>query len=309
MRSRDGVVAGVVGVALTFLALAPTPAGAAHHHVSRSPAPVRHVTLSFVDRSRPTVDPSGTRSAPTRTLVTQVYLPSGRGRYPLVVMAHGNAGNPGKLSQLLTAWAQAGYVVAAPTFPLTNDLSGQPTVIPDYLNQPADVTFVISRVLAQSRRRGTSLFHHVDDRHIGLAGHSLGGATVYGVGFNSCCLDRRVDAVIAMDAVKLPFGDDTFDFGRGTPLLLIHIKGDPVVSFSFSQDVYDAAAPPKYLMTLTQGIHFEPYENTPSPHDQAVMAATTTFWNAYLKGRVADRHRVIRAGTQPGLSSVVAQLH
>ncbi len=304
-----GVVASAVVVAITVVALIPTAARAAGYRRSRPPAPVLHATLTFVDHRRPTVDPSGTRRAPTRTLVTQVYLPSGRGRYPLVVMAHGNAGNPGKLSQLLTAWAQAGYVVAAPTFPLTNDLSDQPTVIPDYLQQPGDVSFVISRVLAQARRRGTPLFGHVDPGHIGIAGHSLGGATVYGVGFNSCCLDRRVDAVIAMDAVKLPFGDHTFDFGRGTPLLLIHIKGDPVVSFSFSQDVYDAAAPPKYLMTLTQGIHFEPYENAPSPHDQAVMAATTTFWNAYLKGRIADRRRVIRAGTEPGLSSVVAKLH
>jgi hypothetical protein len=72
--------------------------------------------------------------------------------------------------------------------------------------------------------------------------------------------------------------------------------------------VYAAAAPPKYLMTLTQGIHFEPYENTPSPHDQAVMAATTTFWDAYLKGRVADRRRVVSAGTEAGLSSVTAEL-
>jgi hypothetical protein len=39
------------------------------------------------------------------------------------------------------------------------------------------------------------------------------------------------------------------------------------------------------------------------------MAATTAFWNGYLKGRVADRHRVVRAGTQPGLSSVEAKLH
>jgi hypothetical protein len=38
------------------------------------------------------------------------------------------------------------------------------------------------------------------------------------------------------------------------------------------------------------------------------MAATTTFWNAYLKGRVADRRRVIAAGTQAGLSSVTAKL-
>jgi fermentation-respiration switch protein FrsA (DUF1100 family) len=302
-RTVRAACAAVLAVGL--LALTPSASGAA---ATTKPLPVRHVTMTFVDHTRKTVDPVGTRSAPTRTLVTQVYVPRGRGPWPLVVMAHGNAGDPAKLSELLTAWAQAGYVVAAPTFPLTNDLSGQPTVIPDYVNQPGDVSFVIDQMLRQSKQHGSAVFHHVDASRIGIAGHSLGGATIYGVGFNACCRDRRVDAVIAMDAVRLPFGTHRFDFRRHTPLLLIHIRGDPVVSYSFSQDVYDAASPPKYLMTLTQGIHFEPYENAPSPHDAAVMAATTTFWNAYLKGRVADRRRVVAAGTQPGLSSVTAKL-
>jgi predicted dienelactone hydrolase len=116
---------------LPLLALVPPGAGAATSTPTSTPLAVRHVTMTFVDHTRKTVDPGGTRSAPTRTLVTQVYVPRGRGRFPLVVMAHGNAGDPGKLSELLTAWAQAGYVVAAPTFPLTNDLTAQPTVIGD----------------------------------------------------------------------------------------------------------------------------------------------------------------------------------
>ena len=82
----------------------------------------------------------------------------------------------------------------------------------------------------QAQARGSPLYHHVDAQHIGLAGHSLGGATAYGVGFNSCCRDPRVEAVIAMDAIKLPFGKHRFSF-TGKPLLLIHIKGDPVVSY------------------------------------------------------------------------------
>ncbi len=304
MKVRSLRAAFIAVIALGVI-VAPTSAGAA---TRKDPVlPVRHITLTLVDHSRPTVDPAHGRSAPTRTLVTEVYIPKGTGPFPLVVMAHGNAGNPGKLSELLTHWAQAGYVVAAPAFPLTNDLTSIPTVIGDYIHQPGDISFVIDQVLHRAKVKGSPLYHHVDAQHIGLAGHSLGGATVYGVGFNSCCRDPRVKAVIAMDAIKLPFGKHRFSF-TGKPLMLIHIKGDPVVPYSFSQDIYAVAAPPKYLMTLSQGIHFEPYENAPSPHDAAVMAATTTFWDAYLKGRVVDRQRVVTAGTQAGLSTVTAKL-
>jgi dienelactone hydrolase len=291
----------LVTLALAIVGVQPAGASATSNHR------VRHVTLTFVDHHRTTDDPNGVRSAPTRTLVTEVYVPRGTGRYPLVVMAHGNAGNPGKLTQLLTAWARAGYVVAAPTFPLTNDLTDQPSVIADYLNQPGDVRFTITEVLRQSHHRKSPLFHRVDAHHIGVAGHSLGGGTVYGVAYNQCCRDHRIDAVVTMDAVRLPFDDHRYAF-RGTPLLMIHIKGDPVVPYSMSRDIYAVAAPPKYLMTLNEGIHYEPYENAPSPHDAAVIRATTAFWNAYLKGVRADRHRVVAAGTEAGLSDVTAQL-
>ena len=49
------------------------------------------------------------------------------------------------------------------------------------------------------------------------------------------------------------------------------------------EEIYTVAKPPKYLMALNQGIHFEPYEEFPSPHDGAVIAATTAFWDGYLK--------------------------
>lgn len=288
-------------LALPLAGLAPPDAGAAKD------LPVRHVTMTFVDRSRPTDDPAGPRSADSRTLVTEVYIPRAKGPFPLVVFAHGNAGNPGKLTQMLSAWARAGYVVVAPAFPLTNDLTEASSVIIDYVNQPADVSFVIDRVLRQNRRKGSPLSHRINAHHIGLAGHSLGGATTYGVAFNDCCRDKRIDAVITMDAVRAPFGDDKFAF-RGKPLLMIHILGDPVVPFSTSEDIFAIAAPPKYLMALNEGIHFEPFEDAPSPHDGAVIAATTAFWNGYLKDRASARRHIVSAGTETGLSRVTADL-
>jgi dienelactone hydrolase len=301
---RRAVAAVLLGGAMLGAAVAPI--GATTRATSPPPVTVRHLTLTFVDRSRPTEDPSSLRSAPTRTLVTEIYLPRGKGPFPLVVFAHGNAGHPLKFGQLHSSWARAGSVVAAPAFPLTNDRDPGPSVIGDFVHQPADVSFVIDRVLAASRRRGSPLEHRVDARHIGLAGHSLGGATVYGLRASSCCRDRRIDAVVLMDPARPPFpGKDRPVAG---PVLFIHIQGDPVVPYAPTKAQYQAASAPKYLMTLSQGIHFEPYEDAPSPHDAAVVAATTQFWDAFLRGDRRAARRVVTAGTEAGLSTVEAQL-
>jgi dienelactone hydrolase len=297
---RFGRLLIVVALGCGLLGLTPLPASAAPN---REP---KHVTLTFVDRSRTQDDPTGARSAPVRTLVTEIYIPRGKGPFPLVLFAHGNAGNPGKLTQLLSAWGRAGYVVVAPTFPLTNDLNGAKSVTADFRNQPQDVRFVLDRVLRENGKKSSPLHGRIDPRRIGLAGHSLGGGTAYAVAFNGCCRDRRIDAVIAMDAVKLPFdGDYRF---RGKPLLLIHLVKDPVVPFATSEGIYAVASPPKYLMALQQGVHFEPYEDVPNPHDQAVIDTTTAFWDAYVKHRNGSAKRIIRAGTQAGLSTVTAEL-
>jgi predicted dienelactone hydrolase len=274
---------------------------------SREQKKVRHLTLLLRDRGRQTVDPTGTRTNRHRILVTEVYLPPGKGRAPLVVFAHGNAGHPQKLSKLLTAWARAGYVVAAPAFPLTNDGRGEPSILADYLNQPGDVSFVIDEVLRRAQRRRSDLYRRVDSQHIGLAGHSLGGATALGATFNTCCRDRRIDALVVMDGRLAPFPDGRDTFVK-VPLLLIHLIGDPVVLFEQAQRIYAAARPPKYLMALNEGIHFEPFEDVPNPHDRAVVRATVAFWDAYLRGERAARREVVTDGTERGRSQVTAKL-
>ena len=58
-----------------------------------------------------------------RTLVTQVWYPRARGParpFPLLLFAPGFLQCPGAYSDLLQAWASAGYVVAAVNFPRAN---------------------------------------------------------------------------------------------------------------------------------------------------------------------------------------------
>jgi len=246
------------------------------------PYDVIRLQRTYVDKTRPTTDPNGAHNSPVRTLVTTIRVPDGRGSFPLVVFAHGNSGHPRKVTQLLDAWARAGYVVAAPAFPLTN-ADVKPTIIGDYVQEPADITTVIDGVLADSKAASSPLRHEVDADHIGVAGHSLGGAAVYGLAANTCCVDARVDAVAVLSGARLDFPGGAWE-PASTPLLAMHGSLDLTIRIAAGRSAYDAWNGPKTFVTLMGALHSPQYEDVPSPYDALVIDVTTLFWNAELRG-------------------------
>src|SRR6266699_2599615 len=100
--------------------------------------PVRLRVLRLVDHSRRAHFRNGT-SGP-RVLVTAVRYPTrGHAPFPLIVFAHGFALTPQIYGRLLDAWARAGYVVAAPVFPVENaNAPGGPNR-GDLANEPGDI--------------------------------------------------------------------------------------------------------------------------------------------------------------------------
>jgi pimeloyl-ACP methyl ester carboxylesterase len=161
---------------------------------------------------------------------------------------------------------------------------------------------VLDDVLHLAATANTPLTDKIDSHHIGLSGLSLGGATAYGFGFNTCCHDPRITAVIIMSGIKLPFGNDPYVFDK--PILIFHGTADPTIQYSTAPTVYASAAPPKYFVTLIGAGHAPQYEDTPDPHDGVVIAVTLDFWNTYLKGQDAARSHLLTDANQPLLSSI-----
>jgi predicted dienelactone hydrolase len=139
---------------------------------------------------------AGDRREP-RKLTTYVYYPdvntpsatAGNGRppspapgpHPLVVFAHGFDETPATYASLLHYWASAGFVVAAPLFPRTNvHAPGGPDEA-DVVNQPADISFVISNLLALDADSSSPLHALIDAGRIAVAGHSDGAETALAV--------------------------------------------------------------------------------------------------------------------------------
>jgi dienelactone hydrolase len=232
------------------------------------------------------------------------------GTFPLIVFAHGFGTDPNlsEYSALLEQWAAAGYVVAAPLFPLTRaDAPGSPDLA-DYVNQPGDMAFVANQVVAQSQADTGILSGLVNTGEIGAAGHSLGGVTTLGLVANSCCRDTQIKAavVISGDPIKFPTG--AVNYRTAPPLLLVHGNADQAVPYVSSIDAFNGASAPKGLLTVEGGNHDSPVTPTDTAFP-SVVRTTIDFFDRYLKGEKPAAGRLVTtggSGSQPADSQAKA---
>ncbi len=183
----------MVGLGVAPAAASPQSSGVTGFHVR---------VFRFVDHSRTIRLPDG-RRAP-RTLVTVVRYPATGGPYPLIVFAHGYALTPAPYAGLLRTWTKAGYVVAAPVFPLENaNAPGGPDES-DLINQPQDMSFVIGKLLSLNGRATGVLGGKIDPSLVAVAGHSDGAETALAVAYDHRFRDRRIRAAIVLSGSALP---------------------------------------------------------------------------------------------------------
>ena len=272
---------------------------------------------TFVDHSRSIRLPSGT-SEP-RTLLTVVRYPAlgsaavldrrdaaparAAGPFPLVIFGHGFAVSPAIHAALLRAWTRAGYVVAAPVFPLENaHAPGGPNEA-DLVNQPADVRFVISSLLAQSRSARSALHDLIDPAEIAVTGQSDGGDTALAVAYDPPLRDRRVTAAVILSGATIPqLGPFVFP-SDGPPLLATQGSADTINVPSATNAFFTAAHRPKYLLTLLGAPHLPPY-TTEQPQLGIVERVTLAFLDRYLKGRTQARAALLAAGHVAGVATL-----
>jgi dienelactone hydrolase len=272
--------------------------------------------VTFTDHNR-TVTLPGKGPGP-RTLVTLIRYPAQgaashvdvpgappvRGAsFPLIVFGHGYTVTPSIYSALLQAWARAGYVVAAPIFPLENgDAPGGPNEN-DLINQPRDMSFVITRMLALTRAPTGFLSGLIAPREIAVSGQSDGGETALAVADNVHYLDRRIHATVILSGAKIP-GVSGFDFpAPAPPLLATQGTADTINPPSFTSAFFDVAPFPKYLLTLFGAGHIGPYTDG-QPQLGIVERVTTAFLDIYLKGTPGARGRMFTGGNVAGLSAL-----
>jgi dienelactone hydrolase len=311
MRGAALLSAVTCGLLLSAAVAVATPAlasGSSHMPL------VSTTTMTFVDTSRSTPPWDGRPAQPSRTLVTSIWYPSksrsaelsGDGRYPLIVFAHGLGGSPRDYRALLTAWAAAGYVVAAPLFPLSSSETPGGADGGDIGNQPGDMSFVIGQMLKASSASTGPLSDLIAPDEIGAAGHSNGAITTLGLVANTCCRDTRVKAAVVMAGTTEGLGRGQYDLAEAPPLLVVQDLHDGIVPYSDAVAVFNRARGPKALLALswdprsdtTGSIAHMASSGAVGPTSAAVIKSTTAFFDTYLK----HEHGALQAITADGRS-------
>ncbi|HKC19848.1 MAG TPA: hypothetical protein VKE27_09475 [Candidatus Dormibacteraeota bacterium] len=237
--------------------------------------------LRLVDRSRTIRLPGGRRVA--RPVTTYLWYPpaaDGGGPWPLVVFGHGFATTPSRYARLLRAWAAAGYLVAAPVFPLGNaNAPGGPDES-DIVNQPRDMSFVITQLLAASASPESPLHGLVDRNRIAVAGQSDGAETAFATAYERPWHDRRVRAAVVLSGAelgrRLPLVSPT------VPLLAVQGTADRINPSVYTFALFRAVERPKFLLLLRRAGHLPPY-TVPGSQLAAVERVSIAFLDHYLQ--------------------------
>ena len=232
-------------------------------------------TFRLVDHTRQARYRTG--AVRPRLLVTTVRYPlAGHAPFPLVVFAHGFAVAPSAYAALLDAWARAGYVVAAPLFPLESPTAPGGPDESDLVHEPADIRFVITQLLAGP------LAPLVDGKRIAVAGQSDGGVAALAAAFDDGFRDPRIDAAVILSGAQLP-GASVAPKGA-TPLLAVQGTADTINRPGNTRAFFAAARRPKFLLWLLGAAHLQPY-TTAARFRTVVARASTAFLDHYLRGR------------------------
>jgi pimeloyl-ACP methyl ester carboxylesterase len=274
-----------------------------------NPYAVARVQQTFVDSSRSSPARGGNAATSSRTIVTTIYYPASSApspanptptpvqqSFPLIVFAHGYAIDAAAYASLLEDLASGGYVVAAPDFPGTSTAHPGGAIRSDALQQPADISFVITSMINLSGTPGP-LSGVVDSAAVGDSGQSDGGVTAAAAAYNTCCIDTRIKASSILTGGAFGFDGQWFPLGT-PPVMFVHATADEINPYSASTSMFATAQPPKYLFTFDGGSHLEVYVDP--PWEEHVARAMVAFFDLYLKRDPAAAERLAAEGNQPG---------
>jgi predicted dienelactone hydrolase len=251
----------------------------------------------------------------------RVYLPPAgetpQAPAPVVLFSHGLGGNRQGSSYLGRHWAARGYVAVFVQHPGSDDsvwkdeplakrmaAMQQAASLQNFLLRVQDVPAVLDQLAKWNVESGHALAGRLDLTRVGMSGHSFGAQTTQAVSGQSLevggqrFIDARIKAALVLSPGRPRRGDVNAAFGRvKIPWLLMTGTKDtaPIGGQTVeSRLAVFPALPPgdKYELVLHNAEHSAftaralPGDTEPrNPnHHRAILALSTAFWDACLRG-------------------------
>lgn len=269
-------------------------------------AQVRSVELTVDDETR------------GREIPLRICLPAESKPAPVVIYSHGLGGSRNGSRFLGEHLAARGYVVVYIQHPGSDESVWKNARLLNRMSELKkaasaenlkfrceDVTALINQLELWNGAPAHPLASRLALEHIGMSGHSFGAHTTQAVAGQSFPLfglkfvDARIDAAVAYSPSSPPIGNKKAMFGQvKVPWLLM--TGTQDVSPIGDQDVASrtavythlTSAVDKYEIVLFGAEHAvftdvgtrSGDRNAVANHHRSILALTTAFWDAYLKG-------------------------
>jgi predicted dienelactone hydrolase len=256
----------------------------------------------------------------SREIPIRVYLPAGKMPAPVVLFSHGLGGSRGGSAYLGKHWAARGYVAVFLQHP-GSDESVWKDVPPaqrmsamqeaanlrNTLLRLKDVPEVLDQLGRWSASSGHPLTGRLDLKRVGMSGHSFGAVTTEAVSGqrdfrgSTSFTDERIRAAIAFSPSSPRRGDPKQAFGGvKIPWLLMTGTKDiaPIGNADIASRLAVFPALPaggKYELVL-EGAEHSAFNDRALPgdtekrnpnHHRAILAISTAFWDAWLRGDAA----------------------
>jgi predicted dienelactone hydrolase len=252
-----------------------------------------------------------------RDIPIRVYLPSSTEPEPLVLFSHGLGGSRNGNVYCGRHWAARGYVAVFLQHPGSDDSvwRDQPPAermsamrraasLRNFTTRAGDMTAVLDALTAWNSESNHRLAGRMDLQKVGMSGHSFGALTTQAVSgerfpmMGTRLTDSRIKAAIIMSPSTPRRGSAEEAFGSvGIPWLLMTGTRDiaPIghADMKSRLGVYPALhGAPKYEVVLNNAEHSAftdralPGDREPrNPnHHRVILALSTAFWDAYLRG-------------------------
>jgi len=264
-----------------------------------------------------------------RDIPIRVFPPTGKAPAPVVLFSHGLGGSPEAYVYLGRHWAARGYVGVFLDHPgsdtsvwrdapagerratMRNAVS-----LENFMLRVKDVPAVLDELERWDRSTTHPLSGRLDLGRVGMAGHSFGAVTTQGVSGqafavgNMSLTDSRIKAALVMSPSGPRRGDPERAFGSvKIPWMLMtgtrDVAGIGGIDMESRLSVFPALpAGGKYELVLDNAEHSAfteralPGDSQPrNPnHHRAILALSTAFWDAWLRGDTAARAWLDGAG-------------